>query len=117
MQPHTSGEGGVGPSDQTTPCTPHTATFLSTKQSKTRSVTTLRPTEGTADADWPTTNPTEEVVDTFFDTNADVEEAFLVSSHVTRTSSIVTTFLVDKKLVPIKIENIPGDYRLFYLVL
>ena len=54
-------------------------------------------------------------MDTFFDTNADVEEAFLRSSHVTSTSSIVTTFLVNDELVPINIEKIPGDYRLFNL--
>ena len=42
--------------------------------------------------------------------------AFPRSSRVTSTSSIVTKFLVNEELVPIKIEKIPGDYRLFNLV-
>ena len=43
-------------------------------------------------------------------------DEFPVSSRVTSTGSVVTTFLVNEELVPIKIENIPGDYRLFNLV-
>ena len=44
-------------------------------------------------------------------------DAFLGSFHVTRTGLVVTTFLVNEELVPIKIEKIPSDYRLFNLVL
>ena len=75
----------------------------------------LRTTEGAADANRPTTGPAEEGVDVGFDTNADVEETFPGSSHVTSTGSIVTTFLVNEELIPIEIENIPSDYRLFNL--
>ena len=55
-------------------------------------------------------------MDARLDTNVDVEATFPISSHVTRTGSIVTTFLVNEELIPIKIENIPGDYILFNLV-
>ena len=51
-----------------------------------------------------------------FDTNADVEATFPGSSHVTSTGSILTTFLVNDELIPIKIEKILGNYRLFNLV-
>ena len=50
------------------------------------------------------------------DTNVDVEAAFPRSSHFTSTSSIVTTLLVNDELLPIKIENILSNYRLFNLV-
>ena len=116
LQFNTGGEGIVGPNDQTNPCTPHTTPLLSTEQSKTCSATPPRPVEGAADADRPTTDPAEEGVDAGFDTNADVEAAFLRSSHVTSTGSIVTTFFVNNELVPIKIEKILGDYRLLNLV-
>ena len=43
-------------------------------------------------------------------------DAFLGASRVTSIGSIVTTFLVNDELVPIKIENISCDYRLFNLV-
>ena len=55
-------------------------------------------------------------MDAGFDTNADAEVAFHGSSYVTSTSSIVTTFLVNDELIPINIEKIPGNYRLFNLV-
>ena len=55
-------------------------------------------------------------MDARLDTNDDAEASFPGSSHVTSTSSIVTTFLVNDELVPIKIENIPGNYILFNLV-
>ena len=113
MQQNTGGEGSVGPCDQTTPCTPHTALFLSTEQSTTRSATPPRPTKGAADADRPTTNAAEEGVDAGLDREVD---AFPGSSRVTSTGSIGCTFLVNGELVPIKIEQILGDYRLFNLV-
>ena len=47
------GQGNVGPSDQTTPRTPHTAPILSTKQSATCSVTPPRAAEGEADGTHP----------------------------------------------------------------
>ena len=40
-------------------------------------MTPLRPTEGEVDADRPTTNVAEEGVDVGFDTDVDVEAAFL----------------------------------------
>ena len=116
MHFNTSGEGIVGPSDQTTPCTPHTTPFLSTEQSATRSATPPRPAKGVADDDRPTTDAAEEGVDVGFDTNADVEATFLGSSRVTSMGVIVKTFFVNDELVPIKIENIPGNYRLCNLV-
>ena len=73
-------------------------------------------TEGAADGDQPTMSPTEEGVDAGFDTNVDAEVAFPRSYRVTSTGSIVTTFLVNDEIVPINIENIPGDYRLLNLV-
>ena len=50
-----------------------------------------------------------------FDTNVDAEATFLGSSHVTSMGSIMTTFFVNEELIPIKIENILGNYRLFNL--
>ena len=55
-------------------------------------------------------------MDAGLDTNVDAEVAFPGSSRVTSTGSVVTTFLVNKELVPIKIENILGNYTLFNLV-
>ena len=72
-------------------------------------MTPLRPAEGVADA-------VEEWVDVGLNTNDDAEATFPGSSRVTSTGSIVTTFLVNDELVPINIENIPCDYRLFNLV-
>ena len=60
MQLNSGGQGVVGPSDQTTPRTPHTAPFLSIEQSATCSATPPRPTEGAADADRPTIDAAEE---------------------------------------------------------
>ena len=113
MQLCNGGQGVVGPSDQTTPCTPHTAPLLSTEHLATRSVTPPRPAEGATDADRPTTDAAEEWVDVGLDREVD---AFLGSSRVTSTVSIVTTVLVNDDRVPINIENIPGNYRLFNLV-
>ena len=107
------GQGNVGPSDQTTPCTPHTAPILSTKQLATRSVTPPRAAEGAVDAAPPTTNVAEEGGVAGIDRDV---EAFPRSSRVTSTGSIKCTFLVNEELVPIKIERIPGHYRLFNLV-
>ena len=90
--------------------------MLSTEQWETRSATPLRPTEGAADADRCTKDRAEEGVEVGSETNADVEATFRRSSHVTSTCSIVTTFLVNKELVPIKIDKIQGNYRLFNLV-
>ena len=114
MQQYSGGQGVVGPSDQTTPSTPHTAPLFYTKQSATCSMTPPRPREGAVDVDRPTTDVAEEGVDVELDREVD---AFPGSPHVTSTSSVVTTFLVNKELVPIKIEKIPSDYRLFNLVL
>ena len=116
MRPHTGGEGGVGPSEKTTPCTPHTGPLLSTEQSATCSTTPLRPAKGATNAGQCTTNRVEERVEAGSDTNVDVEAAFPGSSRVTRTGSIVKTFLVNDDLIPINIEKIPGNYRLFKLV-
>ena len=77
-------------------------------------MTPLRTTEGAADADRPTTDPAEEGVDVGFDTNVDVEVAFPGSSRVTSTGSIVTTFLVNDELVPIKIEKIPSNLPIIF---
>ena len=71
---------------------------------------------GCSNADRPTTDVVEEGVDVGLDTNTDVEAAFPRSSCLTSTGSIMATFLVNEELVPIKIEKIPGDYRLFNLV-
>ena len=106
-------QGNDGPTDQTTPRTPHNAPILSTEQSATRSATLLRAAEGATDVFPPTIDAAEEGVDVGLD--RDVEE-FLGSSHVTRTGSIVCTFLVNEELVPINIERIPSHYILFNLV-
>ena len=53
------------------------------------------PVEGLVDAHRPTTDAADEGVDAGFDTNADAKATFPGSSHVTSTSSIVTTFLVN----------------------
>ena len=113
MELCSGGQGNVGPSDQTTPRTPHTAPILSTKQSETRSTTPPRQAEGASDAAPPTTNAVEEGVDAGLDRDVDV---FPRSSRVTSTGSIVCTFLVNEELVPIKIERIPGLYIFFNLV-
>ena len=107
------GQGNVGPSDQTTPRTPHIAPILSTEQLETCSVTPLRAAEGAADVAPPTTDAAEEGVDAGLDRDV---EAFPGYSHVISTSSIVCTFLVNEELVPIKIKMIPGHYILFNLV-
>ena len=107
------GQGNVGPSDQTTPRTPHTNPILSTKQSTTCLVTPSREAKGASDGAPPTIDDAEEGVDAGL--YRDVE-AFPGSSRVTSTGSIVCTFLVNEELVPIKIERIPGDYKLFNLV-
>ena len=113
MEINSGGLGNVGPSDQTTPHTPHTAPILSIEQSATRSVTPLRVAEGASNVTPPTKNVVEEGVDAGL--NRYVEE-FPGSSRVTSTSSIVCTFLVNEELVPIKIERIPGHYRMCNLV-
>ena len=112
MEIISGGQGNVGPSDQTTPRTPHTTPILSTEQSATCSATPPRAAEGEADGAPPTTDVVEEGVDAGLD--RDVEE-FPGSSHVTSTSSIVCTFLVNEELAPIMIERILGHYRLFNL--
>ena len=105
-------KGGVGLSDQTNPRTPHTTPIFSTEQSSTRSVTPPRAAEGAVDVAPPTTDAAEEGVDARLD--RDVEE-FPGSSRVTSTGSIKCTFFLNEELVPIKIERIPGHYRLFNL--
>ena len=106
------GQGNVGPNDQTTPRTPHTAPILSIEQSATCSATPPRPAEGAADASPPKTDATEEEVDAGLDRDV---EAFPGSSRVTSASSIKCTFFVNEEMLPIKIERIPGHYRLFNL--
>ena len=76
------------------------------------SATPPRAAEGAADVAPPTTDATEEGVDAGLDRDV---EAFPGSSRVTSAGSIVCTFLVNEELVPIKIERIPGHYRLFNL--
>ena len=102
MEIISGGQGNVGPSDQTTPCTPHTTPILSTEQSTTCSATPSRAAEGEADGVPPTTNAVEEGVDAGLDRDV---EAFPGSSRVTSTSSIKCTFLVNEELVPIKRER------------
>ena len=105
--------GNVGPSDQTTPRTPHTAPIFSTEQSATRSMTPPRAAEGAANVSPPTTDAAKEGVDAGLDRDVEV---FPGSSHVTSTGSIVCTFFLNEELVPINIERIPCHYRLFNLV-
>ena len=112
MEIISGGQGNVGPSDQTTPRTPHNAPILSTEQSATRSATLLRIAEGAADVFPPTIDAAEEGVDARIDRDV---EAFPRSSCVTSTGSIKCIFLVNEELVPINIERIPGHYRLFNL--
>ena len=112
MQLYSGGQGVVGPSDQTTPHTPHIAPILSTEQSATCSATASRAAEGAVDVAPPTIDVVEEGVDVGLDRDV---EAFPGSSRVTSTSSIKCTFLVNEELVPINIVRIPGHYTLFNL--
>ena len=105
MEIISGGQGNVSPSDQTTPHTPHTIPILSNEQSETGSATPPREAEGAVDAAPPTIDAAEEGVDAGLDRDV---EAFLGSSRVTSTGSIVCTFLVNEELVPIKIERIPS---------
>ena len=73
----------------------------------------MRAAEGATDATPPTTDVAEEGVDAGLDRDV---EAFPGSSHVNSTGSILCSILVNEELVPIKIERIPGHYRLFNLV-
>ena len=125
LQQHTSGQGGVGPNDacgdqlshdKMTPHTPCIAPLFSTEQSETHSATPPRPAKSASVADQRTPDRAEEGVDAEPDSNDDVEAAFPGYSHVTSTSSIETSFLVKKELVPIELEKIPGNYTLFNLV-
>ena len=113
MEIISGGQGNVGPSDQTTPRTPHNTPILSTEQSATCSATLLRVVEGEVDGAPPTTDAVEEGVDAGLDRYV---EAFPGYSRVTSTGSIKCTFLVNEELLPIKIERIPSHYRLFNLV-
>ena len=88
MEIISGGQGNVGPSDQTTPCTPHTAPILSTEQLATCSTTPPREANGAIDAATPTTDDAEEGVDVGLDRDV---EAFPGSSRVTSTGSIVCT--------------------------
>ena len=89
MEIISGGQGNVGPSDQTTPRTPHTTPILSTEQSTTCFATPPRAAEGAVDAAPPTTDDAEEGVDAGLDREVD---AFPVSSRVTRIGSVVMTF-------------------------
>ena len=95
---------------------PHTTPMLSTEQLGTRFAIPSRPAESAAAVDRRTPDRAEEGVDVKLDSNADAEAKFPGYSRVTNTGSIKTRFLVNEELVPIKIENIPGNYRLFNLV-
>ena len=75
-------------------------------------MTPLRETEGETDVAPPIIDVAEEGVDGGLDRDVEV---FPGSSHVTSTGLIKCTFLVNAELVPIKIERIPGHYRLFNL--
>ena len=88
MEIISGGQGNVGPSDQTTPRTPHTTPISSTEQSTTRSATPSRAAEGAADVAPPTTDVAEEGVDAGIDRDV---EAFPGSSRVTSTGSIKCT--------------------------
>ena len=93
MEICSGGQGNVGPSDQTTPCTPHTTPILSIEHSATCSATPPRAAEGAADVAPPTTDDAEEGVDAGLDRDV---EAFPRSSRVNSTGSIVCTFLVNE---------------------
>ena len=86
-RPCTSGEGSVGPSEKTTPRTPHTTPMFSTEQSARHSPTLPRPVEGASTTDRRTPNR-EEGVESDPDSSVDAEETFPGSSHVTRTDTI-----------------------------
>ena len=92
MEIISGGQGNVGPSDQTTPHTPHTTPILSTEQSATRSMTPSRAVEGEVGVAPPTTDAAEEGVDAWLDRDVD---AFPGSSHVTSTGLVVMKFLVN----------------------
>ena len=80
-------------------------------------MTPLSPAESAPIGDRRTPDRAKEGVDENHASNiANVEATFPGSSCVTSIGSIVTTFLVNEELVPIKIENISGNYRLFNLV-
>ena len=113
MELISGGQGNVCPNDQTTPHTPHTAPILYTEQLATCSMTPSRLAKGASDDVPPTTDATQEGVDVGLYRDVDV---FPISSRVTSTSSIVCKFFVNEEMVPIKIESILGDYRLFNLV-
>ena len=97
--------------------TPHTTLFFSTEQLTTLSMTPPRPKESAVVADSHTPDCADKGVDAEPVSNANSKAAFPGSSRVNKTSLIKTTFLVNEELVPIKIENIPGHYTLFNLVL
>ena len=113
MEIISGGQGNVGPSDQTTPHTPHNAPILSIEQLATRSMASSREEEGESNGAPPTTDAVEEGVDAVLDR---VVESFPISSRMTSTGSRVCTFLVNEELVLVKTERIPGHYRLFNLV-
>ena len=79
-------------------------------------MTPLRPDVRAPSSGWRTLDHAEEGVDVEPSSNVDAKAAFPGSSHVTSTGSIETTFLVVEELIPIKIEKILGNYRLFNLV-
>ena len=125
LRPHTSGQGGVGPSDARgesshEKMTPRSSNVLLslTENSSTCSSTPSRPSISAPNSDWCTPYCVEEWVDAEH-ASIDIGKAtFPGSSRVTSTSTIHTTFLVDEEIVPIKIENISGNYyALFKLVI
>ena len=123
LRPHTSGQGGAGPNDARgesshEKTTPHTSLvpLLSIGQLVTHSATPPRPTVSAPTNDQCTPDRTKEGVDAEPASIDIVEATFPRYSCVTSTGTIQTTFWVEKELVPIKIEKIPGNYSLLKLV-
>ena len=81
----------------------------------THSVTPLIQYVSASVSGWRTLDGTEQGVDVEIN-NANSQATFPRSSCVTRKATLETTFLVEKNLVPINIENILGIYTFFNLL-
>ena len=92
------------------------APLLSSEQLARHSRTPLRPTKSVFAANQCTPYYAKEGVDAETASIVDVEATFLGSSHVTSKCTIDMIFFLNEELVPINIENIPGNYTLFKLV-
>ena len=121
MRPHVPGEGHVAASTHADDeylhtgnrhVAPHATDFgpllSSDQQSKTQNeASTQREYVGTAPS-------IGEEVDEEDHANIDFSiAAFPGASRVSSTGTLETSFLVDENLVPIKIEKIPGIYKMF----